>query len=411
MDVKSPPKIDMEAGTWTYHGVEDILDWKIIKTFGAAQHNIKVVILSFLVECTEDYSMSNFFDISFNQLSISVWSLRYGETMIQKWGHYHDGLTKLFSIDLEQKWKMPIYKLRILASHCATMFYGKQMVLTAIKNYETGSNEETPMHIEKVLGKDYEINKAKYTLVNSGTWHTYVRRDLDHTRRDLGHTEFYLVYQPKPPMMWAQYKAALVQRGLPQSYADRISQAQRDKLVNFGWVLTPTFFFTNEWRLEWREGGNEYTRIIGILNLKLEPIELSLPARKKRRGGLQQIEPTAQDKALAEIAPSYYLKIADCQNSLYLAKKSVKCPKFLTRKDTPVVKWGSQSMLWTGKAKFHRTWLYEAKQHCCGNIQYIPEGKMRQTRYGNNIKLIYANNKVMPARQPTSLKTIFTAGI
>jgi hypothetical protein len=405
MDVVNPPTIDMEAGTWTFHEIEDVLDWKIIKTFGDVEYDIKAIILSFLMECKEDYSMRNFFDMTFDQLSLSIGSLFYeGNRIYDDFQPYHGGLKNIFANDLQQIWKMPVYKLEFLPNHFGTRFYGKQTVQAAINNYITGSSEETPMYIIKA--KDYAFDKAKDTLVCGSVYH-HMRHELeDIDNLGLLDTAFYLMYRPKPPVMWEEYKEVLLQRGLPQSYADRISQTQRDQLVNFGFFLTPKMSYDQKWQLIWK-CTTDYCHL-GILDLKLEPLELSLPPRKKRRGEPQL---TQQQRALAEIAPSYYLQrctIVDCSEN----KKSVNNPRYVTRKDTPARRWEGHQVLWTGKAKYHRTWFYETRRHGCGTITYIPEGKMNQKRYINRMAVCGClKTKVMPARQPACLKTIFTVGI
>jgi hypothetical protein len=413
-DIVNPPTIDMESGTWTYHDIEDVLEWKTtLKTFGDAERYIKAVILSFIVECKEDYSMRKFFDVTFDQLSISPYSLLYeGDKIYYSHGFqtYRQGLQTLVASEFKQKWKKPVYKLRFSHSGFGTKFYGNQTMFTAIKNYIMGSTEDTPMRIIKA--EDYEFNEAKDTL---GGGITYITRysDCDMPQsmqtvcRGLVGTEFYVIYQPKPPMMWEEYKAALVQRGLPQSYADRISQKQRDQLVNFGRILTPCLSYDRKWEFEWK-GCHPDHCYLGLLEIKLEPLELSQPARKRRRGPLGQL--CQHQRALAEIAPAYFCcehDIVDCSDQ----KKSVRPPKYVTKKDSPARRWDDKTLLWTGKAKYYRTWFYEAKKSCCGTIRYIPEGKMCQMGYGHRRRLYGILHKVMPAREPTCLKTIFTAGI
>jgi hypothetical protein len=353
--------------------------------------------------------------VIFDKLSISQYTLFYEETRVfHTLQPYLAGLQTLFASELQQKWKKPVYKLHFSHSGFGTKFYGmgSHTLFTAIKNYIMGSTEETPMRIIKA--EDYEFDKAKDTLVSGGT--TYIIRysEFDDmspsmlaTCQGLFGTEFYVMYQPKPPMMWEEYKAALVERGLPQSYADRISQTQRDQLVNFGRVLTPYIDYQDQkWTFKWMGCAPDRCKL-GLLEIELEPIELGLPARKKRRGGLPL---TQYQRALVEISPSFFCcrcDIVDCSEK----NKSVRAPKYVTRKCGPFKRWADNTLLWTGKAKYYRTWFYEIMSTVNGTIMYIPEGKMHQKSYANRRLIYAANNKVMPARQPTCLKTIFIAGI
>jgi hypothetical protein len=407
----NPPTIDMESGTWTYHGIEDVLEWKTtLKTFGDAERYIKAVILSFIVECKEYYSMRNFFDMTFDQLSISPYSLFYEGNIgyNNSLRPYLAGLQTLFARDLHQKWKNPVYKLNFSHSGFRTEFYGKQTMFTTIQNYIRGSAEDTPMRIIRV--EDYEFDEAKDTLVSGGVSHVTRYSEFEDDVSPLVGAEFYLMYEPRPPMMWEEYKAALIQRGLPQSYADRISQKQRDQLVNFGRILIPyscSFSYEREWELRWKGCYPDYVSF-GSLEIKLEPLELSQPARKRRRGPLGQL--TQHQRALAEISPSYFCgecDIVDCSDQ----KKSVNSPKYVTRKDYPARRERDHLFLWTGKVKYYRTWFYETKHRFCGTLGYIPEGKMHQKGYGHRRVMPAREKKVMPAREPTCLKTIFTAGI
>jgi hypothetical protein len=382
------PKIDLDGNRWTYNDVEGIVDWRMIFEW----QDIKVTILSYLVEYgARPFDMKIFFGLSLGCFSIEPWVLMYDDRTA--FPAYKDDLVRLKCSELAKKFasKIPILTLDIVDPTVAYLgnHYGHRTedeAKKAIKNYCGGDHQDTYFRL---------VPRDKYTCDED----TEILCQFEERAPiDLGSSldtplgKYYLIYQKPNPIMWDKYKKGLIAKGLPKSYADRISQVQQNRLTNFGHMLKPHYSCMDKWELLF--GRLDH---YGKLELKLEPIELDQPARKRRCGPLRQLH--RHELALREISPSYYFRFPEI---IDLPKKSVRAPKWVTRRDTPI-EHGFLDVLWTGRAYFKRTWYYETTSG------FIAEGKMSQRRYNNRRQWCTGKcgARVNPVKVPTQIKKIF----
>ena len=390
------PKIDLDGNRWTYNDVEGIVDWRMIFEW----QDIKVTILSYLVGyAARPFDMKIFFYLSFGCFSIEPWRLKYDGGIVQAiFPAYENGLVRLKCEELVTTYgsKTPISKFDIEDPRCAYLhndgYHFSSSMYDAVVNY-CGGDKDT--YFRLVLQDEYAYDKDTEILCG-GAYRRLI--GLDSTlNAPIG--KYYLVYQKPEPIPWNTYKDALIQRGLPKSYADRISQAQQDLLTNFGNILTPRFLTLGRWELLYGKDGEHGVEAgDGTLEIKLEPLEMDEPARKRRCGPLRQLH--RHELALREISPSYYFPFPE---SIDLPKKKmVRAPKYVTRRDTPI-DWGHCSPLWTGRAYFKRTWHYETTSG------FVAEGKMSHVDIINHRQWCTGKcgARVNHVRVPTQIKKIF----
>jgi len=307
-----------------------------------------------------------------------------------------DSIRKMRSDELSATFKNPVLEVEV------TYFINPaeshlDVVWNALENYFTGSTKETYFRVVK--RSEYVVDLEKETIIPAPANRFRQRyREPDYSEWDISYAKLYLIYVLPMPMYWNEYKAGLINQGLPESYADRIEPRMKDMLLNYGHRLSPTFFraaddqFNNTWQLEHRTN-------LGKINIRLSPLdETEEPPRKKRR-----IVPlTDHQKALQQIAPSFYCR--EPFKDMSHLKKSVRNPQYITNKDTPYNAGRTMiSRRWTGRAMFNRTWQYEFK--FSGQVFYIPEGQMRLKKY-TNARFVGKLGKVLPARIPTRIGQI-----
>ena len=402
-DIRNPPVVDLEANTWSYKNITDIVDFRIIHTMT----DIKTIIYSYLIDFPNfKYNHQVYFQMYFGTYEISRWSLRYGDKFVLHFlPEYNDALRKMRAKELTRRCKKPIAEIKFVQQGDNYRFWTSSYRIRSedleapITSYLTGNYEESEYRL--VPKTRHGFDPLKFTLCNdsssiNGRGYSTLNMDANLLQNLLLSRTYYLVMKEPVLIMWNVYKAKLIEYGLPRDYADRISIQQIALLMNFGQILRPKYCtFKYRWELV-------VTHPRVCIPIELEAV--SGPARKRRCccGGCRPL--TLHERALREISPSYYMS-RYAMNPI-LVKGGVRMPKYVTKKDVPISdeqSWEDKPELWTGRVQFYRTWKYET------TTGFIPEGKMNLKRYSESSRCIgKLTMNIKAPREFTSMIKILT---
>ena len=279
----------------------------------------------------------------------------------------------------------------------------KREITRAIQNYFCGTKNEscfTLLHSREFDFDENTLLHRPYSEVTSLDYDECIcGTHIQASTYEIGDIHYYLVFQPNPKM-WHVIEQRLLENHLPRLIVERISEPMREKISNLGIPLIPEYKYdTKRWCLRFNHGS---------LKIDLEPESVSDSPQKrcKNASDRKSVKEMQHEKALREISPEFFL-IPNQQNDL---KNGIRGPKYVTRRCYPVG-WKyttsrNGALLWTGKAAWQRTYIYEACYQKTHEFVYFRERELKLERNNQNVR---AMPKTRVARQNTfvSLSSIF----